>query len=72
MQTAAIDSAEFGLATAAAFSAAQGSAGRFSDWNAGSWAALLEYLRSIRVPLANPPAPVVTAADVLLTRYSEY
>ena len=72
MQTAGIDSAEFGPAIVDAFIAAQTAAGRFLDWKAGSWAALLEYLRLIGVPLADPPAPVVTVADALLTRYAEY
>jgi site-specific recombinase XerD len=72
MQAAGIDIAEFGPATVDAFIAAQSAVGRFPDWKAGSWAALLEYLRSIGLPLVGPPAPVVTAADVLLTGYAEY
>jgi integrase/recombinase XerD len=72
MQATGIDIAEFGLATVDAFIAAQSAAGRFPSWKAGSWAALLEFLRSIGVPLADPPAPVVTAADVVLVRYAEY
>lgn len=72
MQAAGIGITEFGPATVDAFIAAQIAAGRFPDWKAGSWAALLEYLRSIGVLLADPPAPVVTATDLLLNRYGEY
>ncbi|MGW6443476.1 hypothetical protein [Lentzea sp. NPDC055074] len=54
MQTAGTDSAEFGPATVAAFISAQGAVGRFLDWKAGSWAALLRYPRSFGVSLAEP------------------
>ncbi len=63
---------EFGPATVDAFIATQSVLGRFPDWKAGSWAALLEYLRSIGVPLADPPSPVLTPADALLAAYTEY
>lgn len=72
MQTAGIDIAAFGPATMEAFIAAQCAAGRFQKWKAGSWAALLEYLESIGVRLADPPVPVVTTADALLARWAEY
>jgi integrase/recombinase XerD len=64
--------ASFGLATVDAFIAAQDAAGRFKAWRAGSWAQLLEYLRSAGVPVADRPEPVATAADALLTRYARY
>jgi hypothetical protein len=72
MQALGIDTAEFGPATVGAFVSAQSAVGRLPDWKAGWWAALLDYLRSIGVQLAEPPAPVVTATDALLTRYAEY
>lgn len=72
MQSAGIDIAEFGPATVDAFIVAQSAVGRFPAWKAGSWAALLEYLRSIGVSLTAPPARVLTAADALLARYAEY
>lgn len=72
MHTAGIDVAGFGPATVDAFISAQSTIGRFPGWRAGSWAALLEYLRSMGVPLADPPAPVVTAVDVLLAQFAEY
>jgi integrase/recombinase XerD len=72
MQAAGIDIVEFGPATVDAFIAAQSAVGRFPGWKAGSWAALLEYLRSIGVPLADRPATVATAADVVLAQYAEY
>lgn len=72
MQAVGIGLAEFGPATVDAFIAAQRTTGRFPGWKAGSWAALLEYLRSMGVPLVDPPAPAVTAADVLLTQFAAY
>jgi integrase/recombinase XerD len=72
MHAAGIDVAEFGPATVDAFISAQSTTGRFPAWKAGSWAALLEYLRSMGVSLADSPSPVVTAADVLLAQFAEY
>jgi integrase/recombinase XerD len=64
--------ASFGLATVDAFIAAQQTAGRFRAWRAGSWTALVEYLRLVGVPVADRPKPVATAADALLARYAIY
>jgi integrase/recombinase XerD len=72
MHAAGIGLAGFGPATVDAFISAQSTLGRFPGWKAGSWAALLDYLRSMGVPLADPPVPVVTAADVLLAQFAEY
>lgn len=72
MLAVGIDLAEFGPAAVDAFIAAQSSAGRLLGWKAGSWAALLDYLRSLGVSLADPPVPVVTAAEALLAEYAEY
>jgi site-specific recombinase XerD len=72
MRTAGVDLAGFGPATVEAFITAQSATGRFPQWKAGSWAALLEYLRSVGVPLADAPVPVVTAAEVLLAQFTEY
>jgi site-specific recombinase XerD len=72
MQLMGVGIGEFGPATVDAFIAAQSAVGRLLDWKAGSWAALLEYLRSIGVPLADPPSLVVTPADALLAEYAEY
>jgi hypothetical protein len=72
MEVTGVGIGEFGPGTVEAFIAAQSAVGRILDWKAGSWAALLEYLRSIGVPLADAPAPVVTPADALLAGYAEY
>jgi site-specific recombinase XerD len=72
MQANEVDVASFGLAAVDAFIAAQEAAGRFKAWRAGSWAALVEYLRLVGVPVADRPKPVATAADALLARYADY
>lgn len=54
------------------FVGAKDATGRFKTWRAGSWAALLEYLRSIGVPVSGRVRPVASAADVLLARYGNY
>ncbi len=61
-----------GPETVDAFIGANDAAGLFKTWRAGSWAALLEYLRSIGVPLGERPLPVMSAADILLARYGDY
>jgi integrase/recombinase XerD len=72
MDAEKVDIASFGLATVDAFIVAKDSAGRFKAWRAGSWASLLEYLRFAGVPVADRPAPVVTAVDALLAEYARY
>jgi integrase/recombinase XerD len=72
MEAEKVDVASFGAATVDAFIAAQDLAGRFRAWRAGSWAALVEYLRLVGVPVADRPKPVATAADALLARYADY
>lgn len=72
MSAEGADVAVLGVATVDAFIAAQDAAGRFRAWRAGSWAQLLEYLRSVGVPVVARPEPVMTAADVLLARYADY
>jgi integrase/recombinase XerD len=72
MEVAKVDLGSFGLATVDAFVAAGQVAGRFGAWRAGSWAALVEYLRLVGVPVGDRPLPVATAADGLLGRYATY
>jgi len=62
----------FGWATVDAFIAAQDAAGRFRAWRAGSWSALVEYLRLAGVPVADRPQPVADAVDAVLTAYAGY
>jgi len=72
MEAENVDVASFGLVTVDAFIAAQETAGRLRAWRAGSWAALVEYLRLVGVSVADRPRPVATAADALLARYANY
>lgn len=72
MDAEQVDIASFGVATVDAFIAAQDAIGRFRTWRAGSWAALLEYLRLVGVPVADRPRPTLTAADALLAGYADY
>jgi integrase/recombinase XerD len=72
MEAEKVDLAAFGVATVDEFIAAQDVAGRFRAWRAGSWAALLEYLRLVGVPVVDRPVPVLGVADALLTEYAGY
>jgi site-specific recombinase XerD len=72
MEVEGVGVAAFGLATVDSFIAVQDAAGRFRSWRAGSWAALVEYLRHVGVAVADRPMPVVTAADAVLARYASY
>jgi site-specific recombinase XerD len=72
MEAEKVDLGLFGLATVDAFIAAQRAAGRFRAWRAGSWAALVEYLRLVGVPVGDRPRPVATAVDELLARFATY
>lgn len=72
MDAEKVEIASFGPVTVDVFIAAQDAAGRFKAWRAGSWVPLLEYLRSAGVPVADRPAPVVTAVDALLADYARY
>ncbi|WP_146771137.1 site-specific integrase [Prauserella muralis] len=55
-----------------AFIDAKDAPGRFRSWRRGSWAALLEYLPTAGVSLADPLPVMVTAVDVLLAQYANY
>lgn len=72
MQAEEIDRASFRPATVEAFIVAKDAQGRFGNWRMGSWAALLEYLPTAGLSLADPPPIVMTAADVLLAQYANY
>jgi site-specific recombinase XerD len=62
----------FGWATVDAFIAVQDAAGRFRGWRAGSWSALVEYLRLVGVPVADRPQPVSDAVDAVLAGFAGY
>lgn len=62
----------FGWATVDAFIAVQDAAGRFRGWQAGSWSALVEYLRLVGVPVADRPQPAADAADEVLAGFAGY
>lgn len=72
MQAQKIEIASFGPATVEAFIVTMDAQGRFRKWRMGSWAALLEYLATTGLSLADPPPTVRTAVDVLLARYANY
>jgi site-specific recombinase XerD len=72
MEMEGVGLASFGVATVDAFIAAQDAVGRFRSWRAGSWAALVEYLRQVGVAVADRPTPVASAVDALLARYACY
>jgi site-specific recombinase XerD len=72
MDTQQVSLAGFGWATVDAFIAAQDAAGRFQAWRAGSWSALVEYLRLAGVPVADRPQPVADAVEAVLAGYAGY
>jgi integrase/recombinase XerD len=72
MEVQGLDVTSFGLATVDAFVAVQDATGRCQGWRAGSWAALVEYLRLVGVPVADRPEPITTGGDALLADYAYY